>query len=234
MEEVFYFKQFAVRQDGVGMKVGTDGVLLGAWVRAPHAGRVLDVGTGTGLLALMVAQRSKALVWGIDVEPVCTSRAVENARRSRWGDRLHFVCGDFMDYNPCVCFNMIVSNPPFFTSGKGCASWERRVAREGVSLPLGGLIEHGCVLLVDGGVLCVVLPVERVDEAVCAGWECGLSVARECYVATRAGGRVRRVLLEFVRGESDEVVRERLDIYDANGGYSEAYVSLTRPYYLYF
>ena len=115
-EKIFRFKQFGVLNDKTAMKVGTDGVLLGAWCDVAGARRVLDVGTGCGLIALMVAQRNKgAAVTAIDIDDEAVGEARINIARSPWSDRVEALCVDFNDFAAQEPYDLIVSNPPFFT-----------------------------------------------------------------------------------------------------------------------
>mgnify|MGYP000810414848 CR=1 FL=1 len=116
---MFRFKQFAVRQDRCPMKVGTDGVLLGAWAEVrPGDRRMLDVGTGTGLIALMLAQRSAARITAVDVDAECATQAAENFAASPWADRLDAVAVAVQRYDPVERFDLIVSNPPYIASAE--------------------------------------------------------------------------------------------------------------------
>ena len=151
---MFRFKQFAVRQDRCPMKVGTDGVLLGAWAEVrPGDRRMLDVGTGTGLIALMLAQRSAAWITAVDIDVECATQAAENFAASPWADRLDAVSVAVQRYDPVEKFDLIVSNPPYYVGGtavrracRGCRppAFARRTlcvgvaARRDAAIPFGG------------------------------------------------------------------------------------------------
>ena len=111
----FAFKQFTIRQDRCAMKVGTDGVLLGAWALLPPTGRILDVGTGTGLIALMAAQRTSAEVVGVEIDPDAAQQARENVEASPWAGRCTIVCSDIKSFESAERFDTILSNPPLTT-----------------------------------------------------------------------------------------------------------------------
>ena len=116
---MFRFKQFTVWQDRCPMKVGTDGVLLGAWAEVrPGDRRMLDVGTGTGLIALMLAQRSAARITAVDIDAECAMQAAENFAASPWADRLDAVPVAVQRYDPAERFDLIVSNPPYIASAE--------------------------------------------------------------------------------------------------------------------
>ena len=133
---MFRFKQFAVRQDRCPMKVGTDGVLLGAWAEVrPGDRRMLDVGTGTGLIALMLAQRSAAWITAVDIDVECATQAAENFAASPWADRLDAVSVAVQRYDPVEKFDLIVSNPPYYVDSLLSPDEGRNTARHAAGLP---------------------------------------------------------------------------------------------------
>ena len=141
---MFRFKQFAVRQDRCPMKVGTDGVLLGAWAEVrPGDRRMLDVGTGTGLIALMLAQRSAARITAVDIDVECATQAAENFAASPWADRLDAVSVAVQRYDPVEKFDLIVSNPPYYVDSLLSPDEGRNTARHAAGLPFGELAAGG-------------------------------------------------------------------------------------------
>lgn len=217
------------------MKVGTDGVLLGAWATVPaDARRILDVGTGTGLIALMMAQRSAAAVTGIDIDDVTQAR--ENGDASPWSGRLRFVQCPVQRFRPEERFDLIVSNPPFFVDSLTSPDAGRTQARHAVSLPFGELRDAVVRLLAPGGRFAAVLPVEEGARftALCRGQ---LSPVRRTLVRTTPRRVPKRVLLEFVRAgeQAGGPAEEELTIgAGAHEEYTEAYRALTRDFYLKF
>lgn len=243
---VFRFKQFDVRQDLTPMKVGTDGVLLGAWVSVrPADRRVLDIGTGTGLIALMLAQRApQALVTGIDVEAVDEAHA--NAAASPWSGRLRMVRSAVQEFVPEERFDLIVSNPPFFVDSLTCPDAGRTTARHAVRLPFAELRDAAVRLLNPGGRFAVVLPADAAGRFVglCSG---PLALMRRTDVRTTPRRPVKRVLLEFaapapaaaMSGERAPaaVVPECSELVVGTGEhecYTSEYRALTRDFYLKF
>ncbi len=230
-EKVFRFKRFSVLNDKTSMKVGTDGVLLGAWCDVAGACRVLDVGTGCGLIALMVAQRNPcARVHGIDIDAGAIGEARHNFEQSPWAERLS---AEVADYNECGAdeWDLIVSNPPFFTNGVLPPATGRNVARHTTRLDYASLLRHSCELLAAGGVLSIITPAD-VELAVRRLMvENGLGLRRLTRVIPVAGGQVKRLLWEMVMGDAEPQV-ESLVIADANGAYSSEYKSLTGEFYL--
>lgn len=180
------------------MKVGTDGVLLGAWAGLrPSDRRILDIGTGTGLIALMMAQRApEALIAGVDVEDV--SQARENAAASPWGGRVAFVQCPVQEFTPDVRFDLVVSNPPFFVDSLTCPDAGRTTARHAVLLPFDQLRDAVVRLLIDEGRFAVILPTDEARHfiAVCRG---ALALIRSTGVRTTPRRPVKRMLMEFVR-----------------------------------
>lgn len=139
----FQFKKFTVYHDKCAMKVGTDGVLLGAWASVENARRILDIGTGTGLIALMLAQRSDASVVGVDIDEAAVEQARENIERSEWKNRIVVEHKDVRDLSgeKYSLFDVIVSNPPYFTEAVYCPDKQRNTARHMDSLPFDELLQ---------------------------------------------------------------------------------------------
>lgn len=231
---MFRFKQFAIHQSVSPMKVGTDGVLLGAWTRVlPGDKRILDIGTGTGVVALMLAQRAaKAHITGVDVESVAEAR--ENADASPWGARLDFVQCPVQEFASDERFDLILSNPPFFVDSLTCPNAGRTIARHAVMLPFGELRDAAVRLLADRGRFAVILPAPQADSFInlCRG---SLSLCRRTDVLTRPGRPPKRTLLEFMCGEPS--TPELLELTIGTGEhecYTPEYCALTRDFYLKF
>ena len=180
------------------MKVGTDGVLLGAWAAVrPQDRRMLDIGTGTGLIALMLAQRApEAHVTGVDIDDVGQAR--ENAAASPWSGRVAFAQCPVQEFETPEPFDLIVSNPPFFVDSLTCPDRGRTAARHAVHLPFGDLRDAVLRLLAPGGRFAVILPTAEAERflAVCAG---RLALVRRTDVRTTPRRPVKRALMEFVR-----------------------------------
>ncbi|WP_295936660.1 methyltransferase [uncultured Alistipes sp.] len=249
---MFRFKHFTIRQDRCPMKVGTDGVLLGAWADVhPGDRNILDIGTGTGLIALMMAQRAPgAQIVGVDVEEVVPAR--ENADASPWGGRVAFVqcpVQEFVQYLPVqertqhpslqrsVLFDLIVSNPPFFVDSLTSPDLGRTTARHAVLLPFDELRDSVVRLLSDKGRFAVILPAEEARRfiSVCEGY---LTLARRTDVCTTPRHAPKRVLMEFVRaGNGPAVPPQTTELTIGTGEherYTPEYRALTRDFYLKF
>lgn len=229
----FRFKQFTVWHDKCAMKVGTDGVLLGAWAAVGKSHRILDIGTGTGLIALMTAQRSlpDARIVALEIDEAAALQAQENVGRSPWKDRIEVICTDFRLYRPEEKFDTIVSNPPYFVDSLACPDKQRSTARHNQSLTHTELIEGAAALLTDRGELMMVLPTdveERVREvAMCNG----LYAIRQLNVITKPGGEPKRILIAF-SFQQQECLTEELLTERSRHQYSDEYIALTKEYYL--
>lgn len=161
--DYFQFKQFTIHQKHCAMKVGTDGTLLGAWAQVPSASaRILDIGTGTGLIALMMAQRfPKASVLGIDIDPDAVMQAKDNVAASSFASRITICHKNILDFKDSVGFDAIVSNPPFFVDALTCPDHQRTMARHTLSLTYEGLMKSAFRLLKPDGFFSLVIPSEN-------------------------------------------------------------------------
>lgn len=231
-EKVFRFKQFAVVNDRTAMKVGTDGVLLGAWCPVEGAKRVIDVGTGCGVIALMIAQRNpEALIDGIDIEQGGIEEASLNFGRSPWSDRLTARLLDFNDMEPDERYDLVVSNPPYFTNGVLPDGDARTTARHTCSLTYRQLIEGARRILTDGGMLALISPTDAEGDVIEAATFASLPVRRLTRVIPVEGGIAKRTLWLLSR-RSMPYHEDTLIITHADGSYSAQYHALTHPFYL--
>ena len=230
---VFRFKQFAIDQSGVPMKVGTDGVLLGAWLRIDGTEhRILDIGTGTGVIALMAAQRSTAEhIVGIDVESVSAKRAQANFEASPWHERLLAECVAVQEYG-AEPFDLIVSNPPYFVDSLLPPDGGRTRARHTASLPFGELEEAMCRLLAPQGRAALILPPAEMERFAALA---RLKMVRRCDVRSVPNGEVKRVMAEFAHSAVGKCDCQSLTIETVRRGeFSEEYRRLTKDFYLKF
>ena len=217
------------------MKVGTDGVLLGAWVDVNSAPkRILDIGTGTGVIALMLAQRvGDAQILGVDIESV--EEAVANAVHSPWADRLRFEQTAVQQLD-ALSFDLIVSNPPFFVESLRCPDRGRTMARHAVALPFEELRDAVVRLMAPEGRFALVLPTTEAERfvACCAG---KLALRRMTEVRTTPRHTPKRCLMELVHAAEtpNDILRDSLTIGTGeHETYTEEYRLLTRDFYLKF
>lgn len=229
--DYFRFKQFCIHHDRCAMKVGTDGVLLGAW-GCVEGRRILDIGTGTGLIALMAAQRNpEAKVWGVDIDEEAVFQARENIAESPFCSRIECILQDVLAFETGELFDAILCNPPFFTEDTLPDDKSRALARNNKNLPFPLLIKRVAELLAWDGVFSLVVPSGLVQEIVGLCLENGLRLVRRCQVHTTAQKPPRRTLLAFSRQnmKCDEQV---LCLMDKDGSRSPQYQELTKDFYL--
>lgn len=218
------------------MKVGTDGVLLGAWAGVrPSDRRMLDIGTGTGLIALMLAQRApEASVTGVDIDDVAQAR--ENGDASPWGDRVVFERCPVQEFRAPEPFDLIVSNPPFFVDSLTCPDEGRTAARHAVHLPFDELRDAVLHLMAPAGRFAVILPTTEAERflAVCAG---RLALTHRTDVRTTPRHPAKRALMEFSRTGVADAAPEISELTVGTGRhecYTPEYRALTRDFYLKF
>lgn len=229
----FQFKQFTVWHDKCAMKVGTDGVLLGAWTSVQNAHKILDVGTGTGLVALMLAQRSlpDADIVALEIDETAAGQARDNVTRSPWKGRVEVVQTDFRSYQSSDKFDVVVSNPPYFVDSLECPDRQRNAARHNDSLTYEELLEGVAGLLAEDGAFTIVIPVDVADRVKMIAAVKNLYAVRQLNVITKPGGVPKRTLITFTFSNQECVVEELLTEL-ARHQYSEEYIVLTQEYYL--
>ena len=215
------------------MKVGTDGIMLGAWARVGEAQRILDIGTGTGLLALMAAQRNpKAEIVGIEIDPQTALQAQENVAKSPWKDRIQISTQDIRSFEPSSTFEAILCNPPYFTSGILPTDPQRKQARHSDDLSYEELLLFAARHLSPKGSLSLILPYENEAMLLQLAQENGLFSHRLLHVRTRSHKPIRRSLIELRPTQTKSIIEE-LNIHtDTSNTYSEAYQALTGTFYL--
>ena len=227
----FTFKEFTIQQDRCAIKVGTDGVLLGAWAEA-REGHLLDVGTGTGLIAIMLAQRTQtSQICGVEIDAEAASQAQQNVSASPWSERVEVVHDDVFKMETTAMYDEIVSNPPFYTSSPSSSSAARDVARRALPQFFPRLAAFVSRHLKDDGVFEVVLPADVADDFVYMCWEQDLHLKRQTKIYTRQGKPCKRILLAFSRQQRPPL-KDALAISDASGAYTGEYTALTRDFYL--
>lgn len=231
----FKFKQFTIRQDRCAMKVGTDGVILGAWTAVDGAVRVLDIGTGTGLLALMLAQRSELLtVNALELDRNAALQAEQNVDGSRFHDRIMVLNEDFREYDPGRgCFyDLVICNPPYFSASKKPVNRERGLARHADTLSLEDIFTGSASLLSACGRLSIIVPAEGYARAVEEAGQAGLYPARTLYVHPLPDAVPKRVCIEFSK-KVHALVTEKIVLETGRRhAWTEDYRLLTKDYYL--
>ena len=231
---MFRFKQFTVHQQRSAMKVGTDGVLIGAWASVRETDRtILDIGTGTGLIALMMAQRTpEAQIVAVEIDAESAEQASENFAESPWSDRIRVERCAVQEFATEQKFDLILSNPPYFVDSHKCPDESRNLARHTDTLSFAELMRAAERLLAPDGRFAVIVPSEAALSVIAAG---RLHLVRRCDVRTKPNAAPKRVMLEFSPRFEGAALREELTIGDGtSGGYSPEYVALTREFYLKF
>jgi tRNA1Val (adenine37-N6)-methyltransferase len=230
-QSVFHFKRFTVYQDRCAMKVGTDGVLLGSWVQVKEAKRILDIGTGTGLIALMLAQKSEASVDAIDIDRPSFEQATQNVQISPWTDRVRIIHSALQDFKPGYRYDLIVSNPPYFIDSFKAPGEARNIARSAShSLSYEELLQGVVRLLQNTGRFCVILPFKEGQLFRDKAEQNGLFCNHLVNIKTGRDKPYKRVLMEFSRRE-EELIEEELVIHYDERHFTEQYKALTRDYY---
>lgn len=228
----FRFKQFSICHDRSSMKVGTDAVLLGAWAMASEQGRILDIGTGCGVVALMMAQRfPKSRVVGIDIDQASIEEATDNAQASPFASRVDLRVEDVRKFSPTEPFDCIVCNPPYFTEDTLPPDARRSRARNTEALSFEDLIHAVCRCLTPDGTFHVVLPSWEVDSFCGLCLIQGLHLVRRMDVQTTLRKVPKRTLLSFSPTASP-LQHNSLTLQNPDGSRSEAYQSLAADFYL--
>jgi tRNA1Val (adenine37-N6)-methyltransferase len=230
----FQFKQFVVNQEHCAMKVGTDGTLLGAWANAPEgASRILDIGTGTGLIALMMAQRfPDAQIIGIDIDLDATIQARENVAASPFADRIMINREDATKFEDKEGFDAIVSNPPYFVDSLTCPGEQRTMARHAVTLNYQTLMHTANKLLKNDGIISIVIPTENIEDINSVSACEGLFVTRVCKIKTTPNKQPKRQLVEIRKHPVDKIDYREEILEDNPGHRSEWYHNLTKDFYI--
>ena len=235
MSKPFRFKQFSVEQARCAMKIGTDAVLLGAWADLEaQPNSVLDIGAGTGILALMMAQRSDAkLIDALEIDDAAYEQCVENFENSDWGDRLfcyHAALDEFTDEIEDQ-YDLIISNPPFYTDTFKTENEERNTARFEDAMPFDTLLQSVSELLSKSGQFNVVLPYSEESTFIKLAEKKGLFPCRILNVRGQQSSSIKRSLICFTF-QKKAIKTTYLTIEITRHHYTKEYLSLTKDFYL--
>lgn len=233
---MFTFKQFSVEQDRCAMKIGTDGVLLGAW--APTTNNpfsVLDIGSGTGIVALMLAQRTNAeQIDALEIDEAAYEQAVDNFENSPWSDRLfcfHAGLDEFIE-EPEDEYDLIISNPPFYSEDFKSDNEQRDLARFQDAMPFEDLIEAADLLLSENGIFAVIIPFKEEEKLQAIAHEFELYPFKITHVKGTPTTEIKRSLLAFSRNKTTDYQVDVLTIENARHVYTPEYIALTKNFYL--
>ncbi|AHM75416.2 tRNA1(Val) (adenine(37)-N6)-methyltransferase [Yersinia hibernica] len=231
----FTFKQFFVAHDQCAMKVGTDGVLLGAWAPVEKARKVLDIGCGSGLIALMLAQRtpSEVMIDGVELEPEAAQQASSNAAQSPWAERICIYAQDVHQFasNHLHQYDLIVSNPPYFAPAVACRDEARDTARYTGSLTHDALLNCVEQLITEDGIFCVILPHDLGAELARLAEQQHWFIRCKVDIRDRPGKPLHRMLLTLSR-QAGETELQQLDLRQSEGVYSPEFCALISEFYL--
>jgi len=230
----FQFKQFKINQQYTAMKVNTDGVLLGAWANFENTRTVLDVGTGTGLIALMAAQRCDAIISGIEIEKFAAGEAAENVQLSPWSNRISIQNISFQEYveKAQTQFDIIVTNPPFFTNSIKNSNPHLSMARHNHLLPFIDIISGAKKLLANKGVLALILPADEAPGFIEKAEKNGFILNRISKVIPYQGKGPNRFLMEFGFVKQAQISDSIFVFDETHKNYSPEFIALTREFYL--
>ena len=231
----FKFKEFSINQDQCAMKIGTDSVLLGAWTsleKRPFS--ILDIGSGTGVLALMLAQRSLAeLIDAVEIDDNAYEQCVENFEQSPWNDRLFCYHASLEEFTDEIedKYDLIISNPPFYSEDYKSENNQRDLARFVDAMPFEHLLESVSKLLAEDGVFSVIIPFKEETSFIALASQMNLFVNKKLHLKGTPTSDIKRSLLEFSFHESD-IKSNELIIETARHQYTQDYINLTKDFYL--
>ena len=232
---MFSFKQFTVQQDKCAMKIGTDGVLLGAWCPIDNNPfSILDIGAGTGILSLMLAQRCNAeQIDSLEIDEEAYEQCVENFENSPWCDRLfcfHAGLDEFVE-EPEDEYDLIISNPPFYSENYKSDNTQRDLARFQDALPFEDLVEAADLLLSENGIFAVIIPYKEEEKFIDLCAEVELYPVKVTRVKGTPTSEIKRSLLAFKRYELSILNADELVIETARHKYTNDYINLTKEFY---
>lgn len=235
-DNLFAFKQFTMNQNHCAIKIGTDGVLLGAISEVPETAKnILDIGSGTGLLALMLAQKSEAQIDAIEIDEPAYKQSAENFEQSKWTQKLSAIHCSLQNFKPNqqALYDLIISNPPFFRFKKNIAITveQRSSARHDKDLPFEELAYHARRLLKPNGKFWLILPIQEGTEFIQIAQRENLFVSQQILVQPKPNKAPNRMIVCFTKTDTPVLVRT-FCIYDKDGNATREYIELTMPYLL--
>lgn len=232
-DNAFHFKQFHISHDRCAMKVGTDGVLLGAWSNVHNAKQILDIGTGTGLISLMLAQRSDefALIDGVEIDEAAFQQAAANVKASPWPHKVHIHHTSIQQFRTDKNYDLIVSNPPFFANSLRPPNEQRNRTRHNDELPFSELTEAAKRHLKPSGRFCVILPREEGNSFIQLAAKSYLFCNQKVAIKYKQSKPIERYLLEFSFTSNNRIEYELL-LSNEEGNWTETYRKIVAPFYL--
>lgn len=227
----FHFKNFSVFQSKVSMKVGTDAMLLGSFIDSTDKTAALDVGAGSGVLSLMVAQQNSAIrIDAVEIDELSVQECRQNFKASKWSDRLDVYNVDFLDFTMDRKYDLLFSNPPFYSTSLLSNDKRKAVAKHENSLPNNLFFQKASDLLTPKGAIWIIVPFEGLNSWLASARENNLFVSRETNISGKKTHAPNRVILEFKRGERN-LISDNFSIRDENGSYTDEYIKRTKEFH---
>lgn len=231
----FKFKQFSLQQTNAAMKIGTDGILLGAWARVAHSKTLLDIGTGTGVIALMQAQKNNSvLIDAVEIDNNASIDAKFNFENSPWNNRLNLHQCSLESFDKKIEYDTIISNPPFFEKSLVANTQSRTMARHTASLHYNQIIEFAECWLSKNGNLCMILPVNQEEKCILKARKSGLYVKRKCNVFPKKTKNQHRSLIEFSFENQTQIEENLIIENEKRHDYTDKYKEITKEFYIIF
>ncbi len=230
----FIFKQFAINQEKASFKVGTDGVLLGACAEISDAKRILDIGTGTGLIAIMIAQRCPAEVIAIEPDYESYIQCLENVSLCNWKERIIVENVSLQAYSGQKCFDLIISNPPYFTDSIRNPDPRKSASRHNDSLSNAELLAGASKLIADGGKFQVIMPYVQGNVFITEAIEYGFFCNSILKIKPLPTAEVRRLIMTFSRQRIKTADKFLTIEHGKRHEFTEEYINLTKDFYLKF
>jgi tRNA1Val (adenine37-N6)-methyltransferase len=228
---IFRFKHFSVIQENSQMKVGTDSMLLGACINAVAPNRILDIGAGTGVLSLMMAQKCpKATIDAVEVDLNALKDCRSNFSASDWSNRLNVIAADFLQFSSNARYDLIISNPPFFENSLKNDLESKTLARHTDSLPIESLVQKVSTLISDQGYFWVILPLNTASRMIDCAQNYTLYPSTIWEIEGKPGNPIRKII-EFSKCKTHTVTEKKLCVRDVEGNYTKEYKQLTIDYH---
>lgn len=229
----FHFLHFSLHHHRSTMKVGTDGILLGCWTRPLPTDHILDIGTGCGLLPLMLSQKGIAGADAVDLDADSVEEAAANFEASQWRERLHAYCCDIKIFNPGKKYDLIISNPPFFTNfSKNIEERKKRARHSDESLTFDDLLQSVHRLLKPDGCFSLVLPFKESESFLLLATQHGFRIHRQMLIVPIEGMDPNRINMEFRLKPAEEIQTETFVIRTSNMQFTKQYNDFLKDYYL--
>lgn len=231
-KNIFKFQQFEIEQSENVWKIGTDGVLLAAITDPVNSKRILDIGTGCGLISLMLAQKTTAIIDAIDINPDAVELAKKNVLKSKWKDKINIFHSSLQDFDNNTKYDLIITNPPYFTNGEASPIKSRAIARHNLELKMDILAEKANELLSDDGLLVLIYPNIEMEKFIQLAETKKLSIRKKIFVIPKIGYDSKRIIGFFAKSPNFKIDIQNITIEKENRhDYTDEFIKLTKDYY---